>query len=248
MLYTSISTGFKSGVFNTTLIDDPAQRGPVGEESITSYEIGTKNSWWNSRARFNASAFYYDYEDFQASAVSLIGGIPISRFINAGDVTMYGAELELQLLPSENWELRLGVGLLDTEFEASPDVNINGVPLDGMEAPVSPAMSLNGMARYAHDMVNNSVLSLQVDFSWKDDMFFGPDNDPFESQEAYALVNLRAGWMSSDGRYELSAFAKNVFDEEYNIFGFISSSAAFTGAYKVWGTPRWVGARFGINF
>jgi hypothetical protein len=54
--------------------------------------------------------------------------------------------------------------------------------------------------------------------------------------------------MSSDGRYELSAFAKNVFDEEYNIFGFISSSAAFTGAYKVWGTPRWVGARFGINF
>ena len=248
MMYASISTGFKSSVFNTTLLGSPDQRGPVGEESITSYEIGAKTTWWQGRARLNVSAFYYDYQDFQASAVSLINGLPVSRFINAGDVTMYGAEFEMELVPTENLELRLGIGLLDTEFEATPDVVINATPIDGKDTPVSPPVSLNGLARYTHAMDSMGTATLQADFSWKDDLFFGPDNDPFESQDAYALVNLRASWLSQDGRYEVSAFAKNVFDKEYNLFGFISSSAAFTGAYKVWGTPRWVGARIGVNF
>jgi hypothetical protein len=46
----------------------------------------------------------------------------------------------------------------------------------------------------------------------------------------------------------VSAFVENAFDEEYHIFGFISPSSAFTGAYKVWGTPRRMGIRFGVNF
>ena len=248
MLYASVSTGFKSGVFNTTLLSEPNQRGPVGEESITSYEIGAKSTWMNGRARLNVSGFYYDYKDFQASAVSLIGGLPISRFINAGDVTMYGAEFEMEFLPVENLELKLGVGLLDTEFDATPDVAIAGTPVDGKETPVSPAVSLNGLARYTHGLGTMGSAAFQVDFSWKDDLFFGPDNDPFESQDAFALVNLRAGWLSQDEKYEVSAFVKNVFDKEYNLFGFISGSSAFTGAYKVWGRPRWAGVKIGVNF
>lgn len=248
MWYASVSTGFKSGFFNTTLLGTPEERGPVGEESIVSYEIGTKTTWWDNRARLNTAAFYYDYQDFQASAVSLIGGVPVARFINAGDVTMYGGELELELAPTANWDLRLGIGLLDTEFDAPPDVNIDGTPIDGKEAPVSPSISLNGLARYIHEMDNQGTASLQVDFSWKDDFFFGPDNDPFESQDSFGLVNFRGNWLSRDGRYEVSAFVENAFDEEYHIFGFISPSSAFTGAYKVWGTPRRMGIRFGVNF
>ncbi|MEJ8567211.1 TonB-dependent receptor [Elongatibacter sediminis] len=248
MYYGSISTGFKSGFFNTTLLGAPDERGPVGEESITSYEVGVKTTFWDDRARLNVAAFYYDYEDFQASAVSLIGGVPVSRFINAGDVTMSGAEFEFEIHPSPNWDFRLGVGLLDTEFDAPPDVQIGGTPIDGKEAPVSPSVSFNGLARYIHDMDDMGTVSAQVDFSWKDDLFFGPDNDPFESQDSFGLVNLRGSWLSRDGRYEVSVFVENVFDEEYNIFGFISTSSAFTGAYKVWGTPRRAGIRFGLNF
>ena len=248
MLYASISTGFKSGFFNTTLLGAADERGPVGEESITSFEVGLKSTMWDNRARLNAAAFYYDYQDFQASGVVLINGVPVSRFINAGDVTMYGGELELALVPTANWDLRLGVGLLDTEFKAPPDVNIGGQPIDGKETPVSPSVSLNGLVRYIHDMGDTGTASFQVDFSWKDDFFFGPDNDPFESQDSFGLVNLRGSWQSRDNRYELSVFAENVFNEKYNIFGFISSSSAFTGAYKVWGMPQRLGIRIGVNF
>jgi iron complex outermembrane receptor protein len=244
--YASISTGFKSGIFNTVLLGAPEERGPVGEETVISYEIGAKTTWWDRRAKFNAAAFYYDYTDFQVSTVTLVGGVPVARFSNAGDVSIFGAELELTLIPSSNWEFRFGVGLLDTEIDAPLDLNIGGNLLNGNETPVSPAISLNGVVRYSREMSGGGTGTLQVDFNWKDDFFFGPDNDPFEHQDAFGLLNLRAFWTSPTGRYEASAFVENVLDEEYATFAFITGS--FPGAYKVWGRPSWAGVRVGVNF
>ncbi len=244
--YATLSTGFKSGMFNTTLLGAPEERGPVGEETITAYEIGFKSTWWDDRARFNAAAFHYDYSDFQASAVITTNGLPVARFINAGDVTMSGAELEFNMVPSSRWELGLGVGLLRTQIHADATTAIGGVPLDGKEAPASPAASINGLIRYHHPLGDRGRASPQLDFSWKDDFFFNPDNDGFEHQDAYGLLNLRGTWRSDSGRYEASAFVQNLLDEHYATFGFISPS--FPGAYKVWGLPRTHGVRFAISF
>jgi len=246
MTYATVSTGFKSGMFNTTLLGEPGERGPVGEETIIAYEVGLKSSWWDERIRLNAAAFHYDYSDFQASAVITTNGLPVARFINAGDVKMSGGELELNLLPSKHWEIGLGAGFLHTRIHAPASTSIGGVPLDGKEAPASPAVSLNGFVRYQHDVGSYGSASLQMDFSWKDHFFFNPDNDPFESQDAYGLVNLRATWRSPTGRYETSAFVQNIFDEHYATFGFISPT--FPGAYKVWGLPRWAGVKLAVGF
>lgn len=69
LLYATVSSGHKSGGFNDT-IPDPARPGefvaPVyTPESITSFEIGSKNRFQvgGRRATLNLSAFYYDYND-----------------------------------------------------------------------------------------------------------------------------------------------------------------------------------------
>ena len=246
LVYATVSTGFKSGMFNTTLLNTPDERGPVGDETITAYEIGTKNTWWDGRARFNAAAFYNDYRGFQTSAVVLVDNIPNSRFINAGDAKIQGAELELSLLPSPRWELGLGVGLLHSRIDASAETTVGGVALDGKETPVSPSASVNGMVRYNLPVGGGGNASLQVDFSWKDHYFFTPQNSDFASQDAYALVNVRGAWRSPTGRYELSAFVHNIADKQYATYAYFSPSASY--AYKVWGLPRWAGLKLEVNF
>lgn len=245
LAYATISTGFKSGMFNTTLLSSPEERGPVGDETITAYEIGTKTTWWDNRARFNAAVFYNDYRGFQTSAVVVTNGIPDARFINAGDAKIRGAELELSVLPSPHWELGLGVGLLHSRIDADPETSISGVPLDGKRTPVSPPASVNGSVRYNHPLAGGNA-SLQVDFSWKDHFYFTPQNSSFASQDAYALVNIRGAWRSPSGRYELSAFVHNVADKQYAAYAYYSPSATY--AYKVWGLPRWAGLKLEARF
>jgi iron complex outermembrane receptor protein len=61
MVYASVSTGYKSGALTF---------GPTPElkpEEILAYEIGTKNRFFDDTLQVNASAWFYDYENVEAS-------------------------------------------------------------------------------------------------------------------------------------------------------------------------------------
>ena len=67
MIYATVTTGHKSGGFNDTIRDsmtglpqNPPQYTP---ESVTSFEIGSKNTLLERKLRLNASAFFYRYAD-----------------------------------------------------------------------------------------------------------------------------------------------------------------------------------------
>ena len=88
LIFASISTGFKSGGFNSQLVfGPPAAIDPVEDEKITAYEIGLKTDFWDGKARINAAAFYYDYRDLQLGIFELVPGAPFGASIlrNAGD-------------------------------------------------------------------------------------------------------------------------------------------------------------------
>jgi hypothetical protein len=76
--------------------------------------------------RFNASAFYYDYADFQATFVR--GDEASARLQNAGDVEIKGMEASLDWLPIQGLSISAGLSLLDTEI-VETDVAL--LPLDG---------------------------------------------------------------------------------------------------------------------
>jgi hypothetical protein len=69
LVYGSWSRGVKSAGFN----QDPGLNGPrdpttipVDKEELDAYELGFKSTLADGKVRFNAAAFYYDYNDFQA--------------------------------------------------------------------------------------------------------------------------------------------------------------------------------------
>lgn len=247
MMYGHYSRGYKSGGFNPER--DLSRVGPVEPETLNAWELGWKSDLANGRVRLNGTAFVYDFQGYQSlvtrtAEVNSIVTVE-TRFINLEDADIYGAELELSAFVTANLYASLGLGLLNTQLNSDDTVTVDGTPLDGNELPNSPEASLNGIIRYAIP-TDSGEFALQGDFRWQDDIFHNVDNHPFERQESFAIVNLRAFWRSPDGKWNAEAFIENVGDEEYTLQSLFSTALATSN--RSWGYPQWWGVKFGYDF
>ena len=84
MYYLSVSEAFRSGGYSSAVIFSQEALEPYDPETLRSYEIGMKHSLAENRVRFNTSAFFYDFKDFQATFVRATEAS--ARLQNAGDV------------------------------------------------------------------------------------------------------------------------------------------------------------------
>ncbi len=256
LYYAQYSHGFKSGGFNPNAVI--SRRGPVEEESVDAFELGMKRYFLDDTLRFNASVFYNKFKGLQALVGSVdTSGNPIVLYINAGDPDIYGVEVELAWSPTDNLEVMFGLGTLDSEISAGPEVTSDGRPLDGKELAQAPDISYNGVIRY-HIFLNDAGrVTLQADGRWQDDIFTGVDNDPAEFVDAYGVLNLRTRWASADERYNAEVFVDNVLDETiiqhmfHNTTGghvTPANAAGVQDGFRTPGRPRLWGLKVGMNF
>lgn len=260
LAYATLSTGYKSGEFNTTLLfGDISAVTAADREKVTNLELGAKWSFWEERARVRLAAFYSDTKDKQGVTIDGGSSTPSTRLINFGDVESYGGELELLLNPVDALEISLAAGVLRAEIDADP---LSGVragwgtgastgigdfyPLDGTDASEAPDWTLNGIVRYGFELADAGRLTLQGDFDWQARDGRAAGNTPFAIQDSYAVVNFRAIWNSASERYYAEAFLENAFDEEYHLGGYVLAGFDYQSVF--WAKPRWFGARVGVNF
>ena len=118
MIYASYARGYKGGGANPPRVDiDPAvvQYQPLPEtfrpEYLNAFEIGTKNTFLNGALRLNATAFYYDYKDYQVSQI--VDRISLNENF---DTKNMGAELEVVWHPTPELRLDANIGYLKTEI------------------------------------------------------------------------------------------------------------------------------------
>ena len=127
MVYASYSRGYKGGGANPPRVDiNPTviQYQPLPEtfapEYVNAFEIGTKNTLAGGKVRLNATAFYYDYTDYQVSQI--VDRISLNENF---DARIFGAELETVFRPNRNFQLDANLGYLNTRIgdgESSIDV------------------------------------------------------------------------------------------------------------------------------
>ena len=207
------------------------------EEVLNSFEAGLKTSFAGGAGRFNATAFYYDYKDYQA--FSLTGLTPQ---VTNSDATAYGGELELFMTPNENWDIVLGAAFIDSEVDFVPAVNPGSGTADA-EFPQAPSASLNGLVRY-HWPVAGGEAALQVDGAWNDKQFMEGTNSAVSRQGAYGVVNARASYATDN--WSVSAWVKNLADEEYLLYNLDLGAADFIE--QVYAPPRQWGLTLRFNW
>jgi iron complex outermembrane receptor protein len=177
---------------------------------LLAYELGVKTTFLDGRARLNAAAFYYDYDDYQT--FSLVGLTP--QVANS-DAEASGGEIELTISPTEGLDLLFGAAFVDSEVDRVPDVFGGTVRA---EFPTAPSVSLNWLARHEWSVTGGATFALQVDGYWNDDQFLEGTNSRVSFEDSYSIWNARVSYTSANNGWTAALWGKNLADEEYRLY------------------------------
>lgn len=262
LLYASASRGFKSGGFNgrvngvgdvTQVIDGVPTVVPFFDpETVWTYETGAKGSFLNGRVVLSGDVFYSTYKDFQAR----VGGGSAGAFpvVNAGEVRIWGIELEATVKPVREWTIRTSFGYLDAEYKEfndgrrAPAYSCNPTGRQIVcEPPFAPPISWSLGSDYAIPLGNAGSLTLGGDARFVDRHFLSIDNRPGLVEPGYLLVNAFVQYDAPGGRYYLRGGVKNLTEEVYRTDGQeFSSIGNIQTAY--FGDPRTWSVTAGFRF
>ena len=239
--FISYNRGSKSGgfTFSTGTPYNPNEQAflegiPFKPEVLSSTELGFKSTLSN-RLIFNASAFYYRYDDYQAFAQ--FG--PVQTVINL-DASAFGLEAELNAKPVTGLTLQLGLSYIDSKVKDVPLPDL--ATIVDRDLPQAPNLSANGLIRYEFPFGASGSASVQADVQYSDKFCFTVLCAPVEREDSYIVSNLRFGYAADGGAWEVAAFVDNVLEEEYRVYAFDSS--LFSGVVAgVYAKPR----TFGIS-
>jgi len=246
MVYGGIAHGFKGGDFNGGALFAPSEANISNPEFVTSYEAGVRGSTGDKRLSFDVAGFYYDFTDQQVSVVVPGSNATLQTLSNAGKTRVKGIEAELSALPIDSLFLQIKTGVLDANFvRFQLDPSNPATNYAGNRTASSPKFSLAGMARH-RAVVGYGVWSVQTDFSYTGAHFFSADNNPSLRQEGYWLLNGNLKFETSDERYSVMAWAKNIADEKYYASGLSNASFGFMEVFP--GLPRTFGVTVAGKF
>lgn len=255
LLYGLISEGFKTGGFPGAFsFGGPEQLLPFDDESLLAYEVGIKSTGLNNRLRFNAAAFYYDYQDVQLfQSFTSSGGASIQRLTNGADAEILGVEVEFEFWPSDALQLRADIGWLNDELTnfivdplQPPTPGIPGPPdANGNKLANSPDVTFAGSAKYVWPLATGE-LSARIKGFYQSEVFFETFNQPFLSEDGYWLLDANVTWVPASGSYEVTLWGTNLTAEERVTFGFpfAASGLNFVTANQ----PRRYGVTFRYDF
>ena len=242
MVYGSVATGFKSGGFNS-LSFGPNIEPSFDQEEVTNYEIGFKGDFMDGALRFNAAAYYYEYENKQDLA--LIGpenSIP-SYNITTSDAEGQGVDLELYWSVTDQFFVSANYSYLDTEITdytvIAGEDDITGDPLAN-----TPENKFYLMGEYTIPFDQAGDLVLRADYSWTDERVGQLRG---ESIDSYYLVNARATFNSSDDTWAIAGWVNNLTDEE-DLRDFTGPGSAVGSHTVARRLPRMYGVDFTYRF
>jgi iron complex outermembrane receptor protein len=243
LLYAGINRGVKAGNYNAPFTFSPADTVPASQlayapEKLLSYESGFKFS--RGPALFNASAFYYDYKDFQAFVFTTASGI-----VRNVDSKVYGADVETGYQVTD--ALHIGATYAYSHAQIK---NFEVAP--GILRTVRPPYSPRQQASAAVDLkVPGDILSGRLSFnanvSYAGEIYHNIRNFEAQKFDARTLVNVSATWKSVSNGLYVSLFGKNIFDERYGQIGF-DNTVIFGGQNVSYGKPATYGATVGYQF
>jgi iron complex outermembrane recepter protein len=268
-IYASYSKGFRSGVFNPTVVASPAFVLPIKPEKLTAYEVGFKTA--SSTFRFDAAAYYYDFRDLQVGVTvpSPVNPNAVIQLIsNAKKAESYGVEAQATYTPTDDLTIRVGASYTHARYTDFKNATGNGLNVttgrnisgqvqdwSGQQMARAPSFTGNIGINYEMDMAGGR-LSLSGNASYTSSYvvanpsLFGPlgpaglANKQRYRQKGYGIANVQINWTDPSDHITLGVYADNVTNTRYN---FILSGGLF-GDFSQGNEPASYGVRGGFKF
>lgn len=271
LAYVKHSKGFKSGGFNRGSVDPLNPSGAFNvanlivynPEQVLAQEAGIKTTFMDGRARANFSVFWYDYSDKEEAVVRVIGGIPTNTAINAGQATIYGAELETSLLYGDfGGRIDFNIGWLDAEFDEFVGLDDpltagqDNLDLAGGDMVNAPDWNISATWVPVELEMLNGMLRPMVQFSFKSDYITRPHDQSVDKQDSYTRTNASLHWESNKTGLFLEGFVHNIEDEDIQttsecqqrVNGVAGTGLPGLGCSVMYQPPRTYGVRLGYRF
>ncbi|MCY3750632.1 MAG: TonB-dependent receptor [Gammaproteobacteria bacterium] len=235
LYYIGLNRGVKAGSFSAPLLGGFDTYKP---EILLAYEAGVKLTLADSRVQLNASAFYYDYTDYQS--FSWVNNVSSVR---NEDAEFTGVELELFITPT---------GALDIMFGGSwTDAQVKGLEVaTGLTRDTRPAFTpeyqASGLVRYNLDTVMGTVAA-QLSGTFRSEVFHNARNFTAHEIESHTVIDVRLTWSDPGYAWTVTGFIDNLLDSDHGIIGFDNSG--FTGNTQIsYARPRTYGVTIRRDF
>lgn len=218
LLYANVAKGYKAGGYLFTNASNSSQYEPVTQESVTDYEAGFKLSLLNRRMQLNGAAFYYQYRDKQVRSrlIDPVFGV-LDALVNVPKSHTAGAEVEINYSPVDDLTFNLAGTYVYSRVDNFVGVGFNGgvFDFDGTRLPFVPKWVFNAGANYKFALNDHYDAFLGGNVVYNDEQFSIIGADANSRLKPYALLDLRAGVATEDGKYRLTVYGKNVTNTYY---------------------------------
>lgn len=245
MIYSSFSTGFKSGGFNQRYGAPIAAPTSFAPEQVNTFEFGLRKRLLGDKGRVSLTGFWSNYSNIQA--VVFDGGIP--RTVNAAEGRSRGIELEGVFVPVRGLALTAGYGFLDAHFTRLDQAIIGsfGLPIvnplrTSYNFVNSPRHSLTFSAEYRYDLGRRGAIMMRGDLSHRSSVANDAVNTPELIQGPTTLINAKLTYSPQGEHWSVSLFGTNLLNE-INIVSGAADQAGFGAAEVNVSRPR----RFGLS-
>ena len=254
MIYATAATGFRPGGINRN-----GNLGPYSADYLTSYEVGWKTSWMNSRLRWNGAVFYQDWDKFQfaflgPNSLTIIKNAPQGKIPGLETDVVYMASPKTTVTGSLTYvEPELGQNYCTLAADGSVRTNCSGTDLlapKGQALPITPKLKVFGSIRHnftlwAHDSHAQVSIAHQSK-AWAD--LRTVERAILGQMPAYTTVDISGGMNFNTFTVEL--FVKNLLDEKGQLTRTAQCTPRTCGAetYIVPIQPRLIGIKFGQKF
>jgi len=242
-VYFTYTRGYAPEVYNTAYyLTQPGTLQPIKQESINSFELGSKGRYFDGSLQLNASLFDTIYNNYQIQTYVNVPGAAagILDLTAAGQAETRGAEISTQWLPWSRGRVSFDAayteavfnkyqggpcwfaGTITALYPSSCYFDAKGdtwrADLSGKTMPNAPKIKLHLSAEQSWDLGRIPYdLVLGFDASYRARAQMQADQNPYTVQDAYGILNLHGTLLQNEGSYSVTVFVNNVTNTHYAV-------------------------------
>jgi iron complex outermembrane recepter protein len=207
MIYLRVASGYRPGTPNGVLPEYPEIPLEAHSDTMVNYEIGIKSELLNRKATLDLAVFKINWSDMQIDIQTQ--DRKITYAVNAGRVTSEGFEFAATYWPVDAFHLAINAAY--TDAFATEAVPAAGIFL-GTRLPASPRWTAAATLDYRMRDLNRWTPHLSGNWRYIAAQYSSLSTPtPVGLQPAYSWVDVDL--RMTKGRYDVSLYAKNLFDK-----------------------------------